>query len=136
MSDDFLGGDFPPTFKFENPGDKVSGIVVNVTKRDDTDPNGNVKTWASGETRKVYPFIIDSEQVGMCTAWVRGYMQKAAKTAAREAGIKQIAGNHITIEFTGCGQSKTKGFAPPKMFKVTFKPAPASSISADDLLAS
>lgn len=128
MSDEFLSGDYPPTFKFENIGDTISGAILSVSKQEDTDPSGNLKTWPNGQPRFVYPFIIQTDN-GQFTVWVRSLLEKAVKEAAREACVKEMVGNHITITFTGYGQSKTKGYAPPKLYSVTIKPAAPASVS-------
>jgi hypothetical protein len=135
MTDDFLaGGDSHPSFKFTNIGDSAFGTVLSIDKREDLDfITREVKTWPNGDKRYVYLFQLETAD-GVKSLWVKGQMEKAIKEAGRSALVKTLIGCTIKVEFIGLGESKTKGFAAPKLFKATVKPAPMNMVSADDLL--
>lgn len=133
MSDDFLsgGGGFPAV-KFNEIGDKVVGTVANIKRLEDRDPSGEVKTWPNGDPKHVFVFDLDTED-GTMSLWVRGNMVKAIKDAAYAAGVKEMAGCTLAVQYAGLGEAK-KGMNAPKLYKAQVKPAPVSAITADDLI--
>ena len=133
MSDDFLGGggNSLPAFKFTNVGDTCKGVVTEIKKLEDRDPNGTIKTWSDGKPKHVFVFNLDTTD-GAVSLWVRGNMVKAIKEAAATAGVSTLIGTTIAVQFTGLGEATTKGYNPPKLYKAQVKPA--AGISADDLI--
>jgi hypothetical protein len=133
-TDNFLaGGSSSPAVRFTDIGDKVVGKVLNVRELEDRDPNGETKRWPNGDPKKVFVFELDTDE-GAQSLWVRGQMVKAIREAAKVAGVGEMTGCTVAVQFTGLGEAKTKGFAPPKIYKAQVKPAPKSTITADDLL--
>jgi hypothetical protein len=135
MSEDFMsGGDSNPSIKFTSIGDKATGTVLRVEKREDLDfITREVRTWPSGDKRYIYLFELETSE-GIRSLYVKGFLEKAIKEAGRAALVKTLVGCTLTVEFIGLGESKTKGFAAPKLFKAHVKPAPVSSVTVDDLL--
>lgn len=133
--DDFMsGGESHPSFKFINIGDKAAGTVLSIEKREDRDfITGEVKTWPNGDKRHVYLFQMETPE-GVRSLWVKGQMEKAVKEAGRNALVKTLIGCHLVVEYIGLGESKTKGFAAPKLYAAKITPAPLSTVTADDLL--
>lgn len=133
MSDEFLsgGGASLPAFKFTNVGDTCKGVVTEIKKLEDRDPNGTVKTWPDGKPKHVFVFNLDTDD-GQIALWVRGNMVKAIKEAAATAGVNTMIGCTIAVQFAGLGEPTTKGYNAPKLFKAQVK-APAG-ITADDLI--
>ena len=133
FTDEFLaGGNSYPAVKFTEIGDKVVGTVLNIKRLEDRDPSGEVKTWPNGDPKHVFVFDLDTngETVAL---WVRGNMVKAIKEAAFAAGVKEMTGCTVAVQFSGLGEAK-KGMNAPKLYKAQVKPAVASSITADDLI--
>lgn len=135
MTDEFMsGGESHPSFKFTNIGDTATGTVLSIEKREDLDfITREVKTWPNGEKRYIYLFQMDTPE-GTKSLWVKGQMEKAIKEAGRIALVKTLIGCDISVRFSALGESKTKGFAAPKLYTAKVIPAPLSSVTADDLL--
>jgi hypothetical protein len=133
MSDEFLagGGASNPAIKFTNPGDTAKGVITQVKRLEDRDPNGTVKTWPDGKPKHVFVFTLETDN-GTEALWVRGNMVKAIREAATAAGVTTMEGATVAVQFTGLGEPTSKGYAPPKLFKAQVKPA--STITTDDLL--
>ena len=133
MSDEFLagGGASHPAIKFTNPGDTAKGVITAVKRLEDRDPNGTVKTWPDGKPKHVFVFTVETDN-GTEALWVRGNMVKAIREAANTAGVTQMEGATLAVQFTGLGEATNKGYAPPKLFKAQVKPA--ATITTDDLL--
>lgn len=133
MTDEFLGGggNSLPAFKFTQPGDTVKGVVTALKKMEDRDmATGQVKTWPNGDPKHVFVFELTTDD-GAVSLWVRGNMVTAIREAANTAGVKQMIGCTLAVQFTGLGEAK-KGFHAPKLFKAQVKPG--STVTADDLL--
>ena len=101
MSDEFMestsGGPKLPALKFAKVGDTHTGTVTEVTKLQDKDPAGNVKTYDNGDPRWVFVFTLDTP-TGASNLWVRGQMVKAIREAAEKAGVKK---GDVLLEFGG-----------------------------------
>ena len=131
-NDEFLaGGSSAPAIKFTEPGDIAKGIITNVKKMEDRDiVTGDVKTWPNGDPKHVFVFTLNTDD-GERSLWVRGNMVSAIREAAKTAGINQMVGATIAVEFTGLGEAK-KGMHPAKLFRAQMKPG--STVTADSLL--
>lgn len=128
------GGESHPSFKFTNIGDRAVGTVLSIEKREDLDfITREVKTWPNGDKRYVYLFQLETDE-GVKSLWVKGQMEKAIKEAGRTALVKTLIGCKLVVQFTGLGESKTKGFAAPKLYAAKITPAQLSTVTADDLL--
>jgi hypothetical protein len=136
VSDEFMGagGSSSPAFRFENPGDTVSGVVTKIAPLDDKDPHGVTKVWPDGKAKKVYVFELDTPQ-GPQSVWVRNQMVKTVRDAGRAAGFTSLIGCNLTVKFTGYGEQKTKGYQQPKLYAASVKAGPAPAFSADELVA-
>lgn len=133
MSDDFLsGGASFPAVKFTAVGDTVKGTITNIKKLEDRDPSGEVKTWPNGDPKHVFVFDLDTAD-GTVSLWVRGNMVKAIKEAANAAGVKEMTGCTVAVQFTGLGEAK-KGMNAPKLYKAQVKAPVAPSVTVDELI--
>lgn len=133
-SDDFMGGESLPAFKFANVGDTIRGQVRNVTKLEDRAPDGTAKKWPDGSPMHVFVFELDDNLDGKpeWAVWVRGNMVTAVREALRSAGLKPSDQPIITIKFHELGEPTRKGYAPPKLFKAKAEPGPQGVIVNDD----
>lgn len=134
-ADDFMsGGDSLPAFKFADVGDTVKGQVLDVKKLEDRAPDGTPKTWSNGDPMHVWVFELDTDGTGRADTalWVRGNMVTAIKGALAEAGLKPSAKPMLTVKHHALGEAKSKGYAPPKLYRAKAEPAPQRAAVADD----
>lgn len=123
----FGGGSSTPSLKFETVGQTHTGIVTNVTRRDDTKPDGTLNTWPDGKVKDVWVFELD----GAAAIWVRGNAITAIRTAQREAGLTNPLGARLELQFYGLGDPKP-GKAAAKLFKARMTaPAPVAATPAN-----
>lgn len=143
-----LMGGGTPSAKFENVGDKVSGEILNVETKQQTDPkDGSLKTWDNGDpmwqivvtlqTDQRDPEIDDDD--GRRAIYVKGSMKyastaKAVADAVRAAGAKTLEkGGTLAVQFTGEGERTNKAFNPPKLYQAAYKP-PAQGVDLSALI--
>lgn len=133
MSDEFMqstsGGPKLPALKFAKIGDTHTGVVTEVTKLQDKDPAGNLKTYDNGDPRWVFVFTLD-QQTGPANLWVRGQMTKAIREAAEKAGVSTLVGCTLSVRYTGDGEKKSAAFNAPKQYAAKVD-APVKDASAD-----
>ena len=109
------GGPKLPALKFAKVGDTHTGVVTEVTKLQDKDPTGNVKTYDNGDPRWVFVFTLET-QIGASNLWVRGQMVKAIREAAEKAGVSTLVGSTLSVRYTGDGEKKSAAFNAPKLY--------------------
>ena len=136
--DDFMsgngGGDKLPAHKFDSIGDTISGTVTDVTKLEDRTPDGTAKTWPNGDPMHVWVFTMDTtgNGTGDTVLWVRGNMVTAIRQALADAGLKPSDRPKLTVKHHAVGEPKSKGYAPPKLFKAKAEPSPKPTVELDD----
>ena len=109
------GGPKLPALKFAKVGDTHTGVVTEVTKLQDKDPTGNVKTYDNGDPRWVFVFTLET-QIGASNLWVRGQMVKAIREAAEKASVSTLVGSTLSVRYTGDGEKKSAAFNAPKLY--------------------
>ena len=109
------GGPKLPALKFVKVGDTHTGVVTEVTKLQDKDPTGNVKTYDNGDPRWVFVFTLETV-IGASNLWVRGQMTKAIREAAEKAGVSTLVGSTLSVRYTGDGEKKSAAFNAPKLY--------------------
>jgi hypothetical protein len=109
------GGPKLPALKFVKVGDTHTGVVTEVTKLQDKDPAGNVKTYDNGDPRWVFVFTLET-QIGASNLWVRGQMVRAVREAAEKAGVSTLVGSTLSVRYTGDGEKKSAAFNAPKLY--------------------
>ncbi len=109
------GGPKLPALKFVKVGDTHTGVVTEVTKLQDKDPTGNVKTYDNGDPRWVFVFTLETA-TGASNIWVRGQMVKAIREAAEKAGVSTLVGSTLSVRYTGDGEKKSAAFNAPKLY--------------------
>jgi hypothetical protein len=129
--DDFLTSSSKPAIKLAEVGDTVTGKVVEISKLEDKEINGEVRRWPNGDPKHVYVFTleIDGEQQSL---WVRGQMVTAIREAANAAKVASLRGCTLTVKHTALGEAKQKGYNQPKLYKA--KVTPATPVEVDDLI--
>ena len=128
-SDPFMdgGGSSNPSVSFPDIGASVTGVVTNVDQRDDTKPDGTMKTWPDGKPMAVFIFTLDTDD-GPQSLWVRGNMVTAVREASRAAGLATVIGSQLTVQHHALGEER-KGFARAKLFRAKFEPAPKVALA-------
>lgn len=124
------GGGGGAAIKFAEVGDEVTGIVREVSERNDTDIAGNVKTWPSGDPVKMWVFTLDVDGEHR-SLFVRGNMVKAIREATTAAGVPTLIGQRLTVKHHALGD-KRPGMTQAKLFKAKIEPAPAAVTSPAD----
>lgn len=128
--DPFLGGGSgTPVFMFHEIGAEITGVVTQIEKRADTQPDGTAKLWSDGSPMMVFIFHLDTN-TGPQRVFVRGNMV----TAIREASNGQSTiGKRLTLQHHKLGDKKP-GKNPAKLFRAKIEqPAPTAPNSNDEL---
>jgi hypothetical protein len=124
-NDDFMGGG--ESLSFPTIGTEHKGRVLRITSAEDRLPDGTVRTWPDGQTKKVYKWLLDgvaSTETGQATLWVRGNMVKVLRDAAAKAGAKSsadIIGAQVSVKHHAVGEPTTKGYQGAKLFQAAVK---------------
>lgn len=133
--------------KFERPGDKVSGEILSVDTKQQTDLDGNPKTWDNGDPMWQVVVVLqtderdpaDPEDDGRRAVYLKGSAKyastaKATADALRAAGVKTLEpGGTFALAYTGDGEPTKRGFSAPKLYQAAYKP-PVAGVALDDLL--
>ena len=148
---EFLKSQGAKAFSFEKMGDAVSGEIVAMDLRQQTDmETGEPLTWRTGEPRMVLVITITTElqdgetDDGQRTLWCRGGNYQvvsgkgtssltAVKDALRRANATDIeVGGVIGMSYTGDGKPSARGMNAPKLYTCVYQP-PTRNVSLDDL---
>ncbi len=128
------GGSGAPVFTFAEVGDTITGVVTAIDQRNDTLPDGTIKTWPDGKPMAVFIFTLDTDN-GPQRIYVRGNMVTAIREAA---GGKSTIGRKLTVKHHALGDKKPGRF-PAKLYKAKVEdapaapaPAPAAAVGGDD----
>lgn len=140
---EFLMSGGAPSVKFDSIGKRVTGVILAMELRNDTDPaSGTVKTWDDGTPQKLVLITLQTEEHdpgideddGARSVWARGGMLNAIRAVARPYRGLNVGGQ-LAVQYVGDGTASRKGFAPPKLYKAWYKPPadmPVESIPATD----
>lgn len=149
---DFLMGTGGKAFSFEAIGDTVSGTIVEMKKRQQTDMQTNAPAyWDNGDPKMMLQVILqtelqeDEEDEGLRSVYLRGGNHTAVKgkgasslVAVKDAVKRSGAsdgiqpGGRLTLQYSGEGKAANKGFNPPKLYQATYVPSD-DGISLDEL---
>jgi len=136
MSDeeDFMGGG-SKTFPFDTVGDSITGRILSISKRQQTDMQTNeLAFWADGKPKLMYSFQLqtkireDEDDDGIRVINVRWKSQEAVQKAVKLAGAKKPeVGGILTLNFTGEGVATQRGFSKPKFWSSVYIPPDPSA---------
>jgi hypothetical protein len=130
--DDLFAGGGAPAASFAELGDSITGVILNVEGRQQTDfDSGEPLTWDDGKPRMEAiitlstklrdPEVEDDE--GERRLFCRGQMLTAMRGAVKKAKDKKPRiGGRLTVTFSDEGEQKKKGFNKPKLFTVVYEP--------------
>lgn len=117
-----------PAIKFEL-NDTVTGIVTDISEKNDTKPDGTVNVWANGEPVKMWIFTLDVDGE-LRSLFVRGNMVKAIREAAAAAGVPSMVGQKLTVQHHALGDTKP-GKSPAKLYRAKVEAAaPKPAVAA------
>jgi hypothetical protein len=126
---DSLLGPAIKAVSFPEIGATVTGVITKVETSDQTDPDGSVKTFDSGQVRRQVVLTLltdeqdpdDADDTGERRLYVKGFMVKAFRDAMRKADARgpRVHGK-VTVTYVADGEAKGKGMNPPKLFTVEY----------------
>lgn len=138
-ANDFLMSTGITSAKFEQVGDKVSGMVAHAAVQNQTEfGSGKVLTWDDGNPRKQLVVTLqiepeNEEDDGLRRLFFKAQMAAALRDAIRKVGEDGIGiGGKLAVQYEGDGEASKPGFNPPKFYKVRYEPPPASQVPVPD----
>jgi hypothetical protein len=144
MSDtfnDLLASD-AAAFKFENIGDTCKGRVVRAERRQQTDPDGNPRTFKSGDPMMQLVVTLELDDGEQTAVYFKGGKfepasqadkGKSSLDALRDAiGDQEFKpGGQLAVQYSGNAKKTNPAFSAPKLWTVQYK-APAITVPADE----
>ena len=148
-----LGGE-STSWSPEEIGDKISGTILSIKRKQQTDFSTNEPlTWSNGDPRMQTLVELQTDERlnddddGVRTLWLKGGKnfepgtgkgqsgEEALKTAVKETGSKTIdEGATLQVVMTGLAKPTTRGYQPAKLYTMKYT-APSLSADVDDLFA-
>lgn len=134
------------SFSFDNPGDAVTGRVVNLEELQQTDlQTGQPKTFDNGQPMMMYRVELqtqqraDAEDDGVRSVYLKGSKKPESQSslAAVLAAVKAATGRFnltvggtLTLTYVGDGVAKNRGFNAPKLYSAQYI-APSVDLGGD-----
>ena len=137
---DLLSSD-ASAFKFENIGDTAKGKVIRAERRQQTDPDGQPKTFPSGDPMMQLVITIELDDGTETAIYAKGGKYDVAEgkgtamlPALQEAvkGQDFRAGGLLAVQYSGNGKKTNPAFSAPKLYTVQYK-APAIALDTEEL---
>lgn len=149
---DFLFGGGAKAFPFDNMGDSVTGEIMHMEKRQQTDlQTGQLAFWDDGNPKMMLVVKLqtdlrdDEDDDGERSVYLRGGNPTAVKgegtsslAAVRDAVKKAKSANGIemgavlTLTYSGEGKASNRGFNAPKLYTAVYKP-PSMAVNLDEM---
>jgi hypothetical protein len=154
MSDeinDFLMGGTGKAFEFATIGDTVTGVIIEMKKRQQTDfQTGAPAFWASGEPKMMLQVSLqttlqdDADDDGIRNVYLRGgnfvavkgkgtASLVAVKDAVKRSGGQIEPGGTLTLQYSGEGPAPSKGMNAAKLYTANYTPA-SYAVDIDELV--
>lgn len=115
--------------KFSAHGDQVFGTIMSAVTRQQTDLQGNLKTFDNGDP--MWQVIItlltdqhdDDDDDGLRAVYAKGQMLRAIGDAVRKAGEKGIEdGGRLVVRYVSDAEPKQRGFNGAKQYIAKYEP--------------
>jgi hypothetical protein len=124
---DALLGARAPAIAWPEIGAKVEGTIIKMQDSVQTDIDGNIQRYPSGEVRKQVVLTLqtklkdNADDDGVRTLYVKSFMTAAFRDALQKADAPgPRPGGKVKVTYTGNGEPKRKGLNPPKLFAVIY----------------
>ena len=149
---EFLLGTGAKSFPFESIGDSVSGTIVAMQKRQQTDlDSGAPQFWANGDPKMMLQITLETklsendDDEGMRNVYLRGgnfvavkgkgtsslvAVKDAVRRSGSEKGIE--IGGTLTLEYSGEAKSSNRAFNAPKLYSAHYVP-PTYAVDIDEM---
>lgn len=118
-----------PGAKFEEIGATVTGTVVDATISAQTDIDGNVRVFDSGEIRQQLVITLqtnehdDEDDDGLRKIFVKSFMVKPFRNEMKRNKVPGVRpGGELTVTYVADGEVTKKGYSAPKLFEVAYEP--------------
>jgi len=116
-----------PGAKFEEIGTTVTGVVVDATISAQTDIDGNVRVFDSGEIRQQLVITLqtnehdDEDDDGLRKIFVKSFMVKPFRNEMKRNKVPGVRpGGELTVTYVADGEVTKKGYSAPKLFEVSY----------------
>lgn len=149
---EFLMGSGGKSFPFDAIGDTVTGTILDMRKRQQTDlESGEPQFWQNGDPKMMLVVTLqtqlqeDDNDEGLRNVYLRGgnfeaskgkgtSSLNAVKEAVRKSGVSGgiEMGGTLTLAFTGEGKSSNRAYNPPKLYTAQYE-GPNRSVDLDDM---
>lgn len=128
---DLLAPSGIPSAKFAAHGDSVEGAVKSAEKKQQTDIDGNLKTWDNGDPMWQVVITLQTDERdadiedddGRRRLFAKGKMLEAIKAALTESKLTLTEDLWLKVMYYADGEPTKKGYTAPKLFKAKAKPA-------------
>lgn len=116
---DLLEGGGAPVFKYERPGFRLSGTIVEYSQRDQTKPGGEVVRWPDGRAKREAVITVLQADGERRRDYVRGNKLHGLRLAWAElSGVESPIGLHYDCERVEDRPPTQPGYSPSHQFKV------------------
>lgn len=140
-----LGGDTGNSFRFETPGDQITGKIIDLVELQQTDlKTGEPKTFENGQPMMMYRVDLQTElrdPADQIDTGARSVYLKGSKKAESQSSLAAVlaaviaatgtanisTGGTLTLQYIGDGPQRNRGFNPPKLYSASYQP-PAINI--------
>jgi len=142
-ANDLLMGGGGKSAKFKEVGDSVVGTILDATTQQQTDINGELKTWDNGDP--MWQVVVtlqtderdDEDDDGIRKVYLKGSSKNplsaagAVRKAIVDAGEKELKeGGRLGMQYTGDGEPTRAGLTAPKQYRAQYE-APKATVPVD-----
>ena len=142
-ANDFLFAGGSRSAKFEAIGDLVKGRILSAEPRQQTTPEGALKTWSDGKPMMQLVITLqtdlhdEDDDDGQRAVYAKGgkykvasgkgtSMLEAIREAVKRAGAKGIdIGATLTVQHSGLGDKTAPAYSAPKLYVAKYEPGAA-----------
>jgi hypothetical protein len=123
-----------PTFKFEQPGTRVHGVITQPPEDSQVRKFGTdiLEFWPDGNPIMQTRIVLRVADGTEWAVYAKGRMARAVTTAIVAAGASDLeVGGELEVTFTGYGTPKP-GAQPPKLFEAEYVKPTVSAVDHAD----
>lgn len=141
-ANDLLMGGGAAYASFLTVGTMHRGTITEIDVQQQTDIDGNLKTWPKGDPMMMVVLTIATDERdpekpdddGARRLFVKGAMHTAVRDAIKASGASGIdIGGQIAVKYDRDGTPKQNGYTPPKLYTAQYAP-PSPAAAANDML--